>query len=274
MSALKTRSKKFEKRYQERATALVGIAAGLSERPTPEEIHDLRVTARRVQVMRRLLPRRLRTTQTSRRFELLLRSVLKRTSLVRDLDTLTCTLEEHRTTLPGDLLVMLSNQRSDAAAQAKVACDLLADSLPPSFDPSEIRGKGISTRLRKRAKRHGRAAVELLSEVLRDESKADELHSLRVEIKKLRYLLELSDRAPPELAAVTRWQDSLGAIHDLDVAMDFLRGRDVEMKGQAIDELRRSRHQGYMKFMTECRADSIKAFGGSGVLAVESLQLA
>lgn len=267
MASLRVSSKGFGRRYQARSRELLDIAGRVSDRPTPDEIHDLRVTARRIQVMRRLLPRNIRMSQTAKRFDLLLRSVLKRTSQLRDLDTLMSTLKEHRTSLPGDLLVRLQNQRSDAAARAKAACDLLGDSPPPDVNPAEIKGKRLSRRLRKSAKTHGRASVSLLAEVLKDESKVEELHSLRLEVKKLRYLLELSDRNTPELDVVTRWQESLGSIHDLDVAMNFLRERDLPLKGWALDELRRDRHRKYLKFIGEYRTDSMEALGRSAVLA-------
>ena len=264
---MKVGSKEFARRYREKAKELLEIARGLSDRPSPEEIHDLRVTARRIQVMRSLLPRGVRMSQISRRFDLLLKSVLKRTSQLRDLDTLSSTLEQHRATVPGELLVALRNQRSDAAAQAKAVCGLLADSPPPDIDPAEIKGKKLSKRLRKRARKHGKAAAELVSKVIDDESKVEELHSLRIEVKKLRYLLELSDSKPPELAVVTRWQESLGTVHDLDVAMDFLRKSDIGTKGWAMDALRRSKHSGYLKFVGECRTDSMETLGDSSILA-------
>jgi CHAD domain-containing protein len=271
MVTLKIGSAEFERRYREKAKDLLDLASGLSDRPTPDEIHDLRVTARRIQVMRRLLPKSARTLQTSKRFDLLLKSMLKRTSQLRDLDTLMSTLKEHTSSLPRELMVGLENQRSDSSARAKAACDILADSPPPDIDPSEISGKKLSRRLRKRARNHGRAAAGLLSEVLQDESKLEELHSLRIEVKKLRYLLELPEKTPRELPTMTRWQESLGAIHDLDVALRFLEARDVELKGWAVDELRRSRHRAYLKFVGESRADSIEAVGDGSLLIWSAL---
>lgn len=259
MAVLRIGSREFERRYHERAEQLFDIVGSLSDRPSPEEIHDLRVAARRFQVVRGLLPRRVRISVSSKRFALVLKSSLKGTSQLRDLDTLMSTLDEHKAGLPSHLLVTLENQRSDAAARAKVACEVLADSPPPDIEPAEIKGKALSRRLRKRARKHGRASSRLLSEVLQDESKVEELHSLRVEVKKLRYLLELSEKGSRELALVTRWQESLGEIHDLDVALRFLEESDLELKGWAMDRLRRSRHRAYLKFVGESKADSIKA---------------
>ena len=160
----------------------------------------------------------------------------------------------------------LRNQRSDAAARAKVACELLGESPPPAIDQSAVKGRKISRRLRKGTRKHARAAVRLLPEVLGDESKVDELHALRLEVKKLRYLLELPNRKPPEMDLMTRWQESLGAIHDLDVALEFLRKRELGLKGWAMEDLRRSRHRNYQKFLEEYAADSIEGLGGSAIL--------
>lgn len=267
MAAIRVSSSRFGRRYEEYAKELIEFASGLPERPTPKDIHDVRVTARRIQVMRRLLPRAVRTSQASRHFDLVLKSLLKRTSQLRDLDTLVETLEQHKANIPADLLVKLENQRSDAAASARAAVDVLSESSPPDLEQAEVKGKRLSRRLRRMARKRGKAAIDLVPVVLEDESKVVELHSLRKEVKKLRYLLELSEKDPPELAALTRWQESLGAIHDLDVAMSFLEGVDFESKGRAISGLRKIRHRNYLKFIGEYRVDSMETLGRGRVLA-------
>jgi CHAD domain-containing protein len=266
MAAVKLGSKEFGGRYQEKTKELQELTRSLPERLTPDDIHDLRVTARRIQVMRRLLPKSIRGSQGSRRFDPLLKSILKRTSQLRDLDTLMDTLEKHRARLPKNLLTTLENQRSDVAAGAKAVWDLLAESPPPDVDPSEIKGKRLARGLRKRIRKHGRASFNLLSEVLRDESKVEELHTLRKEVKKLRYFLELSEKGAPELDVVTRWQESLGEIHDLDVAVSFLQKSEFDLKGWAVDELRRERHRKYLKFIDDYRVDSMETLGDSAIL--------
>jgi CHAD domain-containing protein len=64
--------------------------------------------------------------------------------------------------------------------------------------------------------------VVFLRKVVKDESMIEELHILRKEVKKLRYLLELVEESPQELPMLSKWQESLGAIHDLDIAMVYL----------------------------------------------------
>jgi CHAD domain-containing protein len=270
MVALKVGAKAFERNYRERAVALLELAKGLPDRPSEAEIHDLRVTARRIQVMRGLLPKAVRGSQASKRFELSLKSVLKATSQSRDLDTLLETLEPYKLALPEDDFRRLGNQRSDAAVGAKMASSVLVDVPPPSIEDSELRGRKLSRRLRKSVRKHSRRASELLSKVVQDDSKIAELHALRKEVKKLRYLCELADDTPRDLAVLAKWQEHLGAVHDFDVALDFVRG-SREPKGSAVNMLERARRASYQKFLKEWRAGSAAVLGKSKLLARSTL---
>ncbi len=267
MSRLRVNSSSFEERYGEKSKALLELARTLPERPSPTAIHDLRVTARRIQVMFRLLPKQAHSSESTFMFGLVLKSILKATSQLRDLDTLMETIEPYRSELPPEVFLSLENERSDSAARAKAAMEVLTEAPSSDLDTSEIRGKRLSRRLRKRVRKHGRRAAELLGNVLEDESKVKDLHALRIEVKKLRYLLELGSKIPPELPVMTKWQDSLGGVHDLDVAMDYIQRNRLDFtKDRVIRELRVRRHSSYVKFISEFRTDTMEALGGSKVL--------
>ena len=273
MVALRVRRKSMQRRYRDETKALFKLAPDLPDRPSPDDIHDLRVTARRIQVIRGLLPRRVRESQSSRTFDLALKSVLKSTSQLRDMDTLMDTLKAHMAALPSAIMVALENQRSDAAARARAATSILTDVPAPDFERSEVGAKELSRRLRKRVKKRSRAASELLTEVLNDESRVQELHSLRKEIKKLRYLLELVDGGSGRLPVLTKWQGSLGAIHDLDVAVSYLQKTQFDSRGKALLELNRARHADYLKFVGDYRATYMEALAeGERLSGVESDQ--
>lgn len=259
MAGLRTSPRSFVKRYGKETEKLAQLEGGLSGRPSPEAIHDLRVTARRVQMMRRLLPKEIRKSGASRKFDLALRTLLKGTSQIRDLDTLAMTLEHEKALLPAQFLRSLDERRNVVAASARTAARLLSKASVPVVNPLQVKGKRLSGRLRKRIDKRGQVVEALLRKVLRDESSARELHSLRMEVKKLRYLLELADESPPELSVLTGWQDALGAIHDLDVAISYLQeGRWKFAKGKALDELRQSRHSGYLQFTRTCKTDLVR----------------
>lgn len=261
MAALRVSRGSLQRRYRDRTKTLLELSGGLPDRPTPDDVHDLRVTARRIQMIRRLLPRAVRESPDSSGFDLALRSVMKSTSQLRDLDTLIETLEAHRAGIPDGLLVSLENQRSDAAARARAPVSVLTDITVPDLEPSDVKGKRASRRLRKRVKKGSRSASELLTDVLNDEDKVEELHSLRKEIKKLRYLLELADGGAARVPTLTKWQESLGAIHDLDVAISYLEELRFDDRRRAIRELRRARHANYVKFVRDYRTAFIESLG-------------
>jgi CHAD domain-containing protein len=250
MAALRVGRKSFERRHRSNTSALLKLASGLPERPSAGQIHDLRVSIRRLQTARRLLPKELREFPDSKRFDLALKSTMRATSQLRDLDTLIETLEPHRRRLPEGTMLNLQNQRSDFAATSGEAAASLAQIPVPRLYASQIGGRKISKRLRKKARVQRRITRDLVKEVVNDESKVAELHSLRKEIKKLRYLLELADRSPSEVVALTKWQESLGAVHDLDVAVLYLGAKGPEF-GKAVRELRRIRHARYLGFVKD-----------------------
>jgi CHAD domain-containing protein len=270
VAALQVRRKALVRNHDERTRALLSMAANLPDRPSPDEIHDLRVAARRIQVTRRLMPMSVRRSQGSKRFDFALRTVLKATSQLRDMDTLMDALKSYTGSLPGGLLVNLENQRSDAAARAKLAIGGLAEVPAPEPDASELRGKRLSKRLRKAFRKHAKEASSLLTDVLSDESKAVELHSLRKEVKKMRYLTELADKPPQLVASLARWQESLGAIHDIDVAIAYLKEVDTD-SGRAILELQRARHSKYLAFVRDYGTAQLQAPGEKGGLFLGAL---
>jgi CHAD domain-containing protein len=259
MAALRITRGSLQKRYRERTKELLDLAIDLPSRPSPDQIHDLRVVVRRIQMTLRLLPKNIRESQSFKRFNFSLKSVLKATSRLRDLDTLTYTLELHKATLPGELLVTLENQRSDEAARARAATEVLTEVPAPDLDTSLVRGKKLSRRLRKQVRKSKKVTTGLMTDVMNAESKVNELHALRKEIKKMRYLLELGDGSPSEVASLTKWQESLGAIHDLDVAASYLEGSHMESKRKVILDLMRTRHAHYLTLVREYRKDLIKA---------------
>jgi CHAD domain-containing protein len=241
--------KRFAKRYRIGVKELSDLARSLPDRPSPDEVHRIRVAARRVQAMKGLLPKKSRRSKPGRSFGIALASFLKSTSQVRDLDTLMMTLETEKASLPSELMRSLENERSDFAATTRPASQAFSRVEAPSIDPSQVDSRRLARRLGKRIRERAHRVAVLLSIVTSDESKVDELHSLRKEVKKLRYVMELGDVASSELNVLAQWQEALGAIHDLDVAIDYLRRGRWKLE-PAIEVFRRRRHLIYRRFVS------------------------
>ena len=245
--------KKFVKSYETKTKQLLAFGE-LLDRPSPEVIHSLRVSARRFQAIASLLPKKTRRSKEHRRFDLAVKSLLKVTSQARDLDILAETLGPYTDALPPELLGFVQNERSDAAALALPAMNALSSLSPPSLRPRDADGKKLSRRLQRRIDGRSRVVEQLLGVVVNDESKVQELHALRKEEKKLRYLLELAGEPRPALSMLSKWQDSLGRLHDLDVAMAFLQEKRWDFpKTEVLDRLQRIRHLGYARFTRKSR---------------------
>jgi len=252
-------ARQFARRYAARTGDLISLARSHSGGLTADYIHDLRVATRRVQMLCALLPRNTRESKDCRDFNEALRALLKATSKVRDIDTLTVTLEQRRASLPPEIFVALSRERAETLRQAKPAIKRVSAVALPATDGLPANSGKLSKRLRKRIAGRAAAIADLLTKVLKSESRMAELHALRKETKKLRYLLEMADTKPAELEVLTAWQEELGAVHDLDVAIDFLK-RGWTSSG-ATAELQEGRHAGYLRFVAEYRrrwANSLK----------------
>jgi CHAD domain-containing protein len=270
MAGLRASAKRFARGYAQRTKDLQDLAGSPLEGLSPTAIHDLRVAARRVQMLCRLLPRESRRSKDYERFDAAVSSLLKATSRVRDLDTLTLTLKLRKDFFPRSLFSTLTKERDSTLRGAKAAIEAVSDAHPPILDSSRIDSKKLSKRLRKRVDTRSRVVLGLLGTVLRDESCIDELHVLRKETKKLRYLLELADESPRELPVLTAWQERLGAIRDFDVAIDYLRQSLSNLPLQKANaELMRRRHLGYRKFAMECRRDQARVLEASAFLSLQ-----
>jgi len=268
MAGLRASAKGFARSYAQRTKDLQELAWSSSEGLSPDAVHDLRVATRRVQMLCRLLPRDSRRSEEYERLDAAVSSLLKATSRVRDFDTLTLTLETWKASLPPALFSTLANERANALRGVKATVEAVSGALPPTFDFSLIDSKKLSRRLRRRVERRSNVVLGLLDTVMSDESRIEELHALRKETKKLRYLLELADKSPRELPVLTAWQERLGAIHDLDVAVDCIRRSQLDFpKQKAIAELMRRRHLGYRRFGRECGRDSARVLKASAFLA-------
>jgi CHAD domain-containing protein len=256
MVGLRASSKSFERQYREKVASLVKLTGTVPAHLDAKSIHDLRVTIRRITVMTKLLPRKTRESVDAQKFQLALKSLLKATAEARDSDILKDALEAHLSIVPREILDALNIKRNQAESAARGSMKVFPAKLAPSVNQSEIDAKKLSAKLSKKVKKRGSAVQALLVKAVGDESRVTDLHKLRIEVKKLRYLLELAEDASRDLKVLIRWQDALGEIHDLDVAVYHLRSNySEEVKKKLLGALEKARHDGFRAFIGQLKAD-------------------
>ena len=134
-----------------------------------------------------------------------------------------------------------------------------AKRLSVSIDPDEFEG-----RLDKVTRRLGAKIKAGLSAARVDDGNPKEIHSLRKNLKKLRYILESLDSStakkckkiikgevgiPVNIALLKDLQDLLGRMHDIDITLNYLEssGSHVAKALRVAEE--RARRQLYLEFV-------------------------
>jgi CHAD domain-containing protein len=215
---------------------LVASKPRVESAPTPDEIHQLRVAARRLRVALRLFGRMLPSADTAR-FQADLRWFASSLGDVRDLDVYTENFKAYARTLPAEQRADLrgyelylrreraaARQRAAAAAASPRSAALIADlerfaAAGPS--PGSLRRWG-SRSVRdgvRQSMRRSVARVRRLGAALTPRAQPDELHELRIKTKRLRYELEFFAAVYPALKETAKQckavQDLLGTHQDV-----------------------------------------------------------
>jgi CHAD domain-containing protein len=248
---------------------LVASKPQVASAPTPDEIHQLRVAARRLRVALRLFGRMLPSADTAR-FQADLRWFAGSLGDVRDLDVYTENFKAYARTLPAEQRADLrgyelylrreraaARQRAAAAAASPRSAALIADlerfaAAGPS--PGSLRRWG-SRSVRdgvRQSMRRSVARVRRLGAALTPRARPDELHELRIKTKRLRYELEFFAAVYPTLKETAKQckavQDLLGMHQDVYAGTARLRRYAALLRKQgaagtlpaALLELRKS----------------------------------
>ena len=205
------------------------------------------------------------TTMTARKLGRRLRKVTRRLGAVRELDVLLLLIDElHGPPRPQRRARARRRRRREATATSarKRLRDAAADRrAAPARREARTRGRAScercrgdagarrraqlalgARRARRRARRALRAAIDDAGAVYLPER----LHAVRIALKKLRYALELVDRAAGRArarraAALKRGQELLGRLHDLQVLIDRVRQVQASLTPPNVDRLARAR---------------------------------
>lgn len=182
--------------------------------PNEENIHDIRTSIRRLESAYSILPRSSITKESDK----LIQKYKKFFSLnnkIRDLDIILEKLRASEYEQESILVLTLTKNKLERLSKTlKIAKKL-----------SKMKKPKIKKVLKKNLKFEKtilfliRKFQNYVPIVISDESKVDELHSMRKTIKKLRYVLELdpSDSYKNIVLQLKQLQQLLGNIHDCDI---------------------------------------------------------
>ncbi len=220
-----------------------------------EELHDMRVAARRLRAAWRVFDGAFKAGKT-RKMRRRLETISDRLGAVRDLDVLIDGLEAFRLGLddqqgPGLEPLLSVWRRQRTAARAQLIAELDSDGyasflkdMEAFLDAGANAAAAVATptaphRVRDRAASETWAAYEAVRayELVLAWADIETLHELRIATKWLRYTLEffgetLGRDSARLLERVVALQDHLGCLHDADVATKLVRDLLVARAGE------------------------------------------
>jgi len=222
------------------------------ENPTEDNIHHMRTSLRRLEATYQSSPKQIRKKKKFKEFASVGKRLFRINSNIRDIDIILEKLaregkmhEQQLEHYENPLVQEKENQLEEART---IALDLKRIVVPSLYDKNKtdknFEGNSMK-RLAKISRKLKNKIETRIPIVIGDDSKITELHELRKDSKKLRYLIELvinkeendtskrninddmdvliDNNYQKILEHLEKIQGMLGDIHDYDIALDYLR---------------------------------------------------
>lgn len=191
-------------------------------------IHDIRTAIRRVDASFRSLPKKISKKGKVYDYASLSKQLFKINSQVRDYDIIYGKLEKYSSEpIYTELTEALKKSRDAKLRKARKIAISLRKLSSPKIDEDDISNKKLEKRFTKVISKFSDRIELNLPIVLANANKIRQLHEMRKDCKKLRYLLEILPNQDNEIAKtiteLEEVQDILGAIHDDDITVSYLR---------------------------------------------------
>lgn len=251
--------------------------------PNEEHIHDIRTAIRRLGASYQSLPKAIRNKKKMKEFVAKSKDLFSINSKIRDCDIIFGMLSKYLPVEPSpnrgqqlqssqtstNLLKSLKTLRNRKLSEAKsIALELRKLSLP------KLGGKMSNKSESKLEKRFYNVVCKLANTiernypvVLSSPKRISELHEMRKDCKKLRYLLELlpigengknkdEDKVSQLIQELEKVQDMLGTVHDYDTTIAYLKNnhKDRSIHG-VIEHLYEDRQKKFEQFAEYCKVD-------------------
>ncbi len=194
--------------------------------PNDENIHDIRVSIRRLETSHRILPKSAQKQKKMINYMKQTKDLFKMNTRIRDFDIICANMESKHPDKTQNLVQSLKDSRIEHVRNANKLALKISHSSIPKILKSALRESKLE-------KKYRAVLDDIVLNIqkntiiaLRDEKKIDELHMLRKDFKKLRYSLEISSDKKPIveiLENLKKIQDMLGEIHDSDMIIEYLK---------------------------------------------------
>ena len=242
----------FAKKYARTRKILAKRLKSYLRDPNPENVRSLRIAIRRTHLSTELLPKKIRKTKATQDFVTSLDGASRANAKVRDLDIVLSKISTYKADAGiEEWIAQIKDTRESQLQAARRLTIALRDEHMPSLRENDVSVSKLQKRLNKITKQLVTAINGRMPMILKDSTDAKDLHLLRMDCRRLRYLAEFF-RTKQTLRLLSRlrsWQGQLGFIHDSDLTIDYLRNLGEAPETQPIlNDLVDQRMRSYEKF--------------------------
>lgn len=228
--------------------------------PNEDNIHDIRTAIRKLDASFRSLPKKVRKRTRVSNYITASKRLFKINSQIRDYDIIYGKLKKYSSdSIYAELTRSLEKRRDTKIRKARNVALSLKDK-SPKIDEEDIPGKKLQQRFKNIVGRFSDRIELNFPMVLTNSKKVGELHEMRKDCKKLRYLLELLPDQNKEIqrmiTELEEIQDMLGSIHDEDITIAYLkRIRNPRAVHYILDDEIEERNHKYEEFIQFCKGN-------------------
>jgi CHAD domain-containing protein len=249
------------------------------KRQDEENIHDIRTSVRRLDACYKTLPKGLRKRKQMKKFVNESKVLFKINSQVRDFDIITELIRKVNADHGNkNGVVNFENRRAQKLENAKAVAVGLRKLPLPKVKKNSVSKAKLTSRINKLISKYGSRTQLNLPMVTTDADKVAELHELRKDCKKLRYLLELVSRDNSSDNSISRMreelqtmQDLLGAIHDCDATVAYLKRKKGQKRNEIIEDIVQEREKRYENFLAHFKSNITNNQHNSLTLGVQEM---
>ncbi|MGI9565474.1 MAG: CHAD domain-containing protein [Nitrosopumilus sp.] len=213
-----------------------------------KNIHDIRISIRRLESVYVILPNSSKT-KISDKYIQQLKHFFSLSNKIRDYDIILKKLNEYGHDPESKLVLTLMKKKFKRIIKSLTFAEKLL-----KFKKLKIKHKKINLKFERKILSLINDFRNSIPIVINDESKVNELHSMRKIIKKLRYILETDPRNSHQniISKMKQLQKILGNIHDCDITVWYLQKNEKKFSNlsEMINSEKSKRHILYRELTT------------------------
>jgi len=262
MNSLSISSKPFITKLQENLQRVDKRVNDYIADSNEGNIHNIRTSIRRADASFRSLPKKVRKRNKVSNYIKLCKQLFKINSKIRDYDIIYEKLRNYSSQPIYTELTELLKRRREAELRKAIDKALSLRKInPPKIDDKNISKGKLNRRFNKIISRFSDKIELNFPVVLTNADRTRQLHEMRKDCKKLRYLLELlsyqnNKEAERTITELERIQEMLGSIHDDDIMITYLRrSRHSKEISHILDDVIAERARRYDEFIEFCKGN-------------------